>query len=83
LLAHPGLSLIYAWFGVDSAESAFVQVAEVAGEGQWWCEVAPSRLKQGRDVFGDMGSRLPLVRALKHSFDADAVLNPGRFAGRI
>ena len=49
----------------------------------WWCEVVPSALKQGRDVFGDLGSRLPLVRALKNSFDAEGVLNPGRFAGGI
>ena len=83
LVVHPGLSLVYAWFGADAAESAFVEVAEVAGTGEWWCEAAPSRIKQGRDVFGDMGARLPLVRALKHSFDAGAVLNPGRFAGRI
>jgi len=83
VLAQPGLSLIHAWFDLDAAARAFAAVDEIAGEGQWWCEVAPSALKQGRDVFGDLGSRLPLVRALKHSFDAEGVLNPGRFAGRI
>ena len=83
VLAHPGLSLVYAWFEADVAESAFSKVAEVASEAQWWCEVAPSSLKQERDVFGDLGPRLPLVQALKSSFDARGVLNPGRFAGRI
>ena len=81
VFAQPGLSLVHAWFEVDAGDRAFAGVAEIASEGQWWCEVAPSALKQGRDVFGDLGSRLPLVRALKRSFDAEGVLNPGRFAG--
>lgn len=83
VLVEPGLSLVYAWFEADAAEAAFAAVDEIAGAGQWWCEVAPTSLKQGRDVFGDLGSRLRLVRALKRSFDAEGVLNPGRFAGRI
>ena len=83
VLAQPGLSLVHAWLDGEVAARAFEEIPGIAGEGQWWCEVAPSALKQGRDVFGDLGSRLPLVRALKNSFDAEGVLNPGRFAGGI
>lgn len=42
-------------------------------------EDAPRELKSGIDVWGDMGSALPLMKRIKSSFDPRGILNPGRF----
>ena len=44
-------------------------------------EEVPHELKLERDVFGDPGSRLPILRALKERFDPTGTLNPGRAQG--
>jgi glycolate oxidase FAD binding subunit len=40
---------------------------------------APVEVKQRIDVWGDVGSALPLMQRLKEEFDPKATLNPGRF----
>ncbi len=90
LLAYPGLQLVYASYAFDAApderriESIFRDVESVArsGGGGYVCEAAPSCVKRGRDMFGDLGASGALIRALKQRFDPTGVLNPGRFAGR-
>ena len=91
LLAHPGLRLIYAHFAltepsteseVDRAFHAVATAARDAG-GNYVCEAAPSWVKRGRDMFGEIGAARPIMRALKERFDPGGVLNPGRFAGGI
>jgi glycolate oxidase FAD binding subunit len=44
---------------------------------------APVEVKQRVDVWGDVGSALPLMRRLKAQFDARGTLNPGRFVGGL
>lgn len=89
LLAYPGLQLVYASFALDAlpaereVEAIFRKVADVAARagGGYLCEAAPPSAKAGRDMFGELGSSAPIVRALKRRFDPNGVLNPGRFAG--
>jgi glycolate oxidase FAD binding subunit len=89
VLSYPARGLVYAWFpaGLAADERAVhaalrsAGLAATAGGGGLVIEEAPDSVKEGRDVFGDPGSLLPLFRALKHQYDPKGVLNPGRFAG--
>jgi glycolate oxidase FAD binding subunit len=90
LLAYPGLQFVYAGFALDASpddravESIFRNVESVARSagGGYVCEAAPTCVKAGREMFGDLGASGAIVRALKQRFDPTGVLNPGRFAGR-
>ncbi|HSE96004.1 MAG TPA: FAD-binding oxidoreductase [Methylomirabilota bacterium] len=46
-------------------------------------EHAPIGVKADLDVWGDPGPALPFMRRLKAELDPGAILNPGRFVGRI
>jgi glycolate oxidase FAD binding subunit len=89
LLAYPGLQLVYASFALDASpderevESIFRNVEAIARSagGGYVCEAAPTSVKAGRDMFGDLGASGTITRALKQRFDPTGVLNPGRFAG--
>ena len=91
VLAYPGREHLRARFTLEpadeaaAAESAYSTVDELAKQvrGEFVIEAGPVFAKSGRDVFGDLGARLPLHRALKEQFDPDSVLNPGRMAGRL
>ena len=54
----------------------------VAAGGQWVVEALPEEARADWDVFPG-ASGLALMRSIKERFDPDAILNPGRFAGRI
>jgi glycolate oxidase FAD binding subunit len=90
LLAYPRLQLVYAGFVLDAStedaevDAIFQRVRSVAHSagGSYVCEAAPTAVKAGRDMFGDLGASGAIVRALKRRFDPTGVLNPGRFAGR-
>ena len=43
----------------------------------------PTELKGSIDVWGDVGSSLALMRALKYKLDPKNTLNPGRYVGGI
>jgi glycolate oxidase FAD binding subunit len=43
----------------------------------------PTEFKHALDVWGDPGSSLPLMRALKNKLDPHNTLNPGRYVGGI
>jgi glycolate oxidase FAD binding subunit len=88
VLAYPGLGLVYAGFalsgeGDPAAAEAFACVGALAArlEGASLLEAAPAWTKRGRDVFGEVGDGLALMRRLKQRFDPAGLLNPGRFAG--
>ena len=83
LVAHPGLALVYVIASARDATTtlAVVDAAVEAGAGDLLVEELPASVKCGRDVFGDPGDRLPLMRALKQRFDPAGTLNPGRFQG--
>jgi glycolate oxidase FAD binding subunit len=59
------------------------RAAAARGRGSWRIEAAPLALRREVDVFGDPGPQLALLRRLKVEYDPGAVLNPGRFAGRL
>jgi glycolate oxidase FAD binding subunit len=44
---------------------------------------APPAIKAGVDVWGPVGTALPLMQKLKQQFDSQGLLNPGRFVGGI
>jgi len=46
-------------------------------------EQAPLGIKRNLDVWGDVGSSLPLMRALKSTFDPQRILSPGRFVAGL
>jgi glycolate oxidase FAD binding subunit len=46
-------------------------------------EDAPPELKLRVDAWGDAGPAFELMRAVKHEFDPDRILNPGRFVNGI
>ena len=46
-------------------------------------ETAPPELKRHIDVWGPVGDTLSLMKQVKAKFDADGLLNPGRFVASI
>jgi glycolate oxidase FAD binding subunit len=88
LLVHAGLGLVYAGFALPAGEDAAALAAPLrcidalaADAASCLIESAPAWAKRGRDVFGELGPALALVKSLKQRFDPAGVLNPGRFAG--
>ena len=55
----------------------------MAAQGNLIIEVAPPELKQHIDVWGDIGDTLGLMKQVKDRFDAEGLLNPGRFVSNI
>lgn len=51
----------------------------MAAQGNLIIEAAPPELKRHIDVWGSVGSTLHLMKQVKAKFDADGLLNPGRF----
>ena len=68
---------------VSTPRSSWLTTTPPTVPRSWRLERAPLFAKLGRDVFGELGGELPLVRALKARFDPAGVLNPGRFAGGV
>ena len=87
LALYPGVGLLYAFSagGIGAGTSALDACtrAAVQAGGSVVFEALPPAAKADRDVFGEFGPELALMRKLKQRFDPAAVLNPGRFAGRI
>jgi glycolate oxidase FAD binding subunit len=44
---------------------------------------APSLVRQKVDVWGSVGSSMPLMRRIKEQFDPRGILNRGRYVGGI
>jgi glycolate oxidase FAD binding subunit len=84
--AHAGHGLIFA--RLSGSETALITAAErlrqVAMDHRGTLVVidAPPALAQQVDVWGPIPA-LDLMRRMKASFDPNAILNPGRFVGRI
>ena len=52
-------------------------------QGNFIIETAPPELKRHIDVWGPVGNTLHLMKQVKAKFDADGLLNPGRFIASI
>lgn len=52
-------------------------------QGNLVIETAPPELKRHIDVWGPVGNTLSLMKQVKAKFDADGLLNPGRFIASI
>jgi glycolate oxidase FAD binding subunit len=46
-------------------------------------EACPTQLKEHLDVWGDVGTSLPVMKRLKSALDPRGIMNPGRFVGGI
>lgn len=55
----------------------------MAAQGNLIIETAPPELKRCIDVWGDIGDTIGLMKQVKDRFDADGLLNPGRFVSNI
>ena len=55
----------------------------MAAQGNLIIEVAVPELKRNIDVWGDIGDTLGLMKQVKDRFDAEGLLNPGRFVSNI
>ncbi|NIO11283.1 MAG: FAD-binding protein [Deltaproteobacteria bacterium] len=64
---------------------AVVQLRDFAqaGGGSLVVLEAPPEMKSALDVWGPVGTALPLMKRLKDQFDPKRILNPGRFVGGI
>ena len=67
---------------VSRAIRAARRVAHEAG-GRIVIEKCPAAVKDGIDVWDDVGGALAIMRRLKEQYDPDRILNPGRYAGGI
>ncbi len=93
VLAQPGTGIVHV--GGRLTEQGDDVVARVAQSlihlremwaprrGHLVIEHAPPALKRHMDVWGEVGSSFPLMRALKQTFDPKRILSPGRFVGGL
>jgi glycolate oxidase FAD binding subunit len=85
--AHAGNGIAYAACNAPPDATVLRDLrGEVAGLGSNASLViqrCPSELKRALDVWGDPGSSIALMRALKAKLDPNNTLNPGRYVGGI
>ncbi len=85
--AHAGNGIAYA--ACDAVPDASVlqalraAVQQPGSNASLVIQRCPSELKQHIDVWGDPGSSVALMRAIKATLDPRATLNPGRYVGGI
>ena len=92
VLCHPGYgALSVAWFPLGGAiyDDAIHRtllnsrnVARAAG-GRMTVDRCPLGVRQGIDVWDDVGDSLPIMRRMKEQYDPKGILNPGRFVAKI
>jgi glycolate oxidase FAD binding subunit len=72
-------------FHAEGAPNAFTRLHAALSEAVENLTVvaAPTSWKRDIDVWGRMPTTIDVMRSMKQAFDPEAVLNPGRFAGRI
>ncbi len=89
-----GSGVLYAaWSIAETAgDSPLVPIVQVLSQLRQTCrewggslvvEACPTALKGKIDVWGDVGSALPVMRRLKAALDPNLIMNPGRFVGGI
>ena len=86
LLARPTIGLAYlGWTAAPNDVGALAHLRDVVANlgGSLVIEACPGHFKADIDVFGPGRSDLELMRRIKHQFDPEGVLNPGRYVGRL
>ncbi|HLZ29753.1 MAG TPA: FAD-binding oxidoreductase [Chloroflexota bacterium] len=85
--SHAGSGVAFAACDVPTDATGLLEARrEIAGLGSNASLViqrCPTLLKAEVDVWGDPGSSLPLMRALKNKLDPRGTLNPGRYVGGL
>jgi glycolate oxidase FAD binding subunit len=84
--AHAGNGVAYAACDLPSAETLQAARSDVQGLGSnasLVIERCPPALKADIDVWGEPGSSVALMRAIKAKLDPRNTLNPGRYVGGI
>ena len=85
--SHAGSGVAFAACNAPSDARVLLEARrEIAGLGSNASLViqrCPTPFKRSLDVWGDPGSSLPLMRALKNKLDPHSTLNPGRYVGGI
>jgi glycolate oxidase FAD binding subunit len=82
------LSMGTVWISCEAKKSQALRFSEVASlarqhSGHAVLFAAPTELKQGIEVWGPSPPAFSLMREIKHQFDPDNILNPGRFVGGL
>jgi glycolate oxidase FAD binding subunit len=86
ILADAAIGTIWLARTAQSGERGhFARLAAAAREhrGHAILFAAPPAWKAGINVWGESAPTLSLMRAIKHQFDPDTLLNPGRFVGGL
>jgi glycolate oxidase FAD binding subunit len=85
--AHAGNGIAYAACNAPSDAAVLRdlrnEVRALGSNASLVIQRCPIELKRGLDVWGDPGSSLTLMRALKAKLDPNNTLNPGRYVGGI
>ncbi|HLJ69290.1 MAG TPA: FAD-binding oxidoreductase [Chloroflexota bacterium] len=84
---HAGSGIAYLDLGADE-QPVIALLAELREKiaalgGSVVAHAAPAGVKRALDVWGEVGTALPLMLAVKRQFDPMRVMNPGRFVGGI
>ncbi|MGH7846981.1 MAG: FAD-binding oxidoreductase [Candidatus Binatia bacterium] len=86
ILAHAGSATIFVQPNAAAHGIGWLsKLTEIAKEHHGYVVVmtAPSTLKKDLDVWGPAPPSLEIMREIKHKFDPQAILNPGRFISGI
>ncbi|MGI9146893.1 MAG: FAD-binding oxidoreductase [Chloroflexota bacterium] len=85
--AHAGSGVGFAACSAPSDASVLLEarreIAALGSNASLVIQRCPAAVKRSLDVWGDAGSSLPLMRALKNKLDPRNTLNPGRYVGGI
>ena len=84
----PGTGRAWAQFQPDNQQRAAETIKALRAEaarlsGHLFVEAAPEEWKPALNLWGNPPAHLPLLKAIKESFDPAGVLSPGRFVGGI
>jgi glycolate oxidase FAD binding subunit len=92
LSARIGNGLVYARFQLHGEAEQSAKLSRILTEmrqgltaerGYLVVESAPPAFKTQIDCWGDVGPQAEVMAGLKHAFDPQRVLNPGRFIGHL
>jgi glycolate dehydrogenase FAD-binding subunit len=85
--SHAGSGVAFAACNAPAEVNALLEirqaVARLGDNASLVVQRCPTAFKRGFDVWGDPGSSLGLMRALKAKLDPKNTLNPGRYVGGI